>query len=67
MEGLILNLFEIIQIQYGHGAQTYAIANFIHKRKKTFKEYAQQYRELEAQVQPPLLERELVVMFINTL
>src|ERR1043165_5650194 len=34
---------------------------------ESFKEYAQKWRELAARVQPPLLERELIDMFMNTL
>ncbi|XP_050941529.1 uncharacterized protein LOC127149709 [Cucumis melo] len=34
---------------------------------ETFKEYAQRWRELVAQVQPPLTDKELTAIFINTL
>lgn len=34
---------------------------------ESFKGYAQRWRELAAKVQPPLLERELVDMFMSTL
>jgi len=34
---------------------------------ETFKEYAQRWRELASQVEPPLSERELVRIFISTL
>lgn len=34
---------------------------------ESFKEYAQKWRELAARVQPPMMERELVDMFMNTL
>src|SRR3954464_3471506 len=37
------------------------------KVDESFKEYAQRWRELASRVQPPLLERELVDMFMNTL
>ncbi|KAA0038979.1 uncharacterized protein E6C27_scaffold84G00600 [Cucumis melo var. makuwa] len=37
------------------------------KNVETFKEYAQRWRELAAQVQPPLTDKELMAMFINTL
>jgi len=37
------------------------------KNVETFKEYAQRWRELAAQVQPPLTDKELTAMFINTL
>lgn len=34
---------------------------------ESFKEYAQKWRELAARVQPPMLEREIVDMFMSTL
>ncbi|KAA0056810.1 Gag-pro-like protein [Cucumis melo var. makuwa] len=34
---------------------------------ENFKEYAHRWRELDAQVQPPLTDKELMAMFINTL
>ena len=34
---------------------------------ETFKEYAQRWRELAAQVQPPLTDKKLITMLINTL
>ncbi|KOM48109.1 hypothetical protein LR48_Vigan07g181300 [Vigna angularis] len=37
------------------------------KDNETFKEYAQRWRELVAQVEPPLFDREMVEMFVNTL
>ncbi|TYK05802.1 uncharacterized protein E5676_scaffold98G003080 [Cucumis melo var. makuwa] len=37
------------------------------KNVETFKEYAQRWRELASQVQPPLTNKELTAMFINTL
>ncbi|RDY10804.1 hypothetical protein CR513_04605, partial [Mucuna pruriens] len=35
--------------------------------QEVFKEYAQRWRELVAQVQPPLIEKEIVTMFIDML
>lgn len=37
------------------------------KTDESFKEYAQRWRGLVARVQPPLLKRELVDMFMSTL
>ncbi|XP_050900733.1 uncharacterized protein LOC127107491 [Lathyrus oleraceus] len=37
------------------------------KPDESFKEYAQRLRDLAARVQPPLLERELINMFVETL
>ncbi|XP_052727619.1 uncharacterized protein LOC108327319 [Vigna angularis] len=37
------------------------------KDNEIFKEYAQRWRELAAQVEPPLYDREMVAMFVNTL
>jgi len=37
------------------------------KRSETFKEYAQRWREFAAQVTPPLHEKEMITMFVETL
>ncbi|XP_052725976.1 uncharacterized protein LOC128194421 [Vigna angularis] len=37
------------------------------KDDESFKEYAQQWRELAAQVEPPLYDKEMVAMFVSTL
>lgn len=37
------------------------------KSTESFKEYAQRWRDKAAQVQPPLIDKELFAMFINTL
>lgn len=39
----------------------------IKRDRESFKEYAQCWRELASQVEPPLLEKELVNMFTDTL
>lgn len=43
------------------------LENLDQRNNEYFKEYAQRWRKLVARVQPPLLERELVDMFISTL
>ncbi|XP_047172662.1 uncharacterized protein LOC124840622, partial [Vigna umbellata] len=37
------------------------------KEEESFKEYAQRWRELAAQVEPPLYDKEMVAMFVSTL
>ncbi|EOX99283.1 Uncharacterized protein TCM_007907 [Theobroma cacao] len=37
------------------------------KQSENFKEYAQRWRDTAAQVQPPLTDKEMTVLFINTL
>ncbi|KAK9045149.1 hypothetical protein V6N11_059038 [Hibiscus sabdariffa] len=37
------------------------------KPNKSFRQYAQRWREVAAQVQPPLLENEVTLLFVNTL
>jgi hypothetical protein len=37
------------------------------KHKETFKEYAQRWRELAAQISPPLEEKEMMKTFLKTL
>jgi len=43
------------------------LQNMTKKSSKTFKEYAQRWRELTAQVEPPLYKKEMITMFIETL
>ncbi|XP_057452389.1 uncharacterized protein LOC130744214 [Lotus japonicus] len=43
------------------------LQNTLKKGSETFKEYAQRWRELASQVEPPLSEKEIVSMFIETL
>ena len=38
-----------------------------HRDKETFKEYAQRWRETAAQISPPLEEKEMTKIFLNTL
>jgi len=39
----------------------------VKKECETFKEYAQWWRELAAQVAPPMVEREMITMMVDTL
>jgi len=43
------------------------LQNMAKQISETFKEYAQRWRELAAQVEPPLYEKEMITMFIETL
>jgi len=43
------------------------LQNMAKKSSKTFREYAQRWRELATQVEPPLYEKEMITMFIETL
>ncbi|XP_058757655.1 uncharacterized protein LOC131630928 [Vicia villosa] len=43
------------------------LQNLSQKANESFKEYAQKWRELAARVQPPMLEREMMDLFTNTL
>ncbi|RDY03890.1 hypothetical protein CR513_12468, partial [Mucuna pruriens] len=43
------------------------LQNMLKKEQEGFKEYAQRWCELAAQVQPLIIEREMVTMFIDTL
>ena len=37
------------------------------KDNESFKEYAQRWRDLAAQVAPPMMEREMITMIVDTL
>ncbi|XP_058766813.1 uncharacterized protein LOC131640437 [Vicia villosa] len=43
------------------------LQNMAQKEKESFKEYAQRWRELASQVEPPLSEKELTSLFMDTL
>ncbi|KAA3465494.1 Gag-pro-like protein [Gossypium australe] len=43
------------------------LQNMEKKPSKSFRQYAQRWREIATQVQPPLLEKETTMLFINTL
>jgi len=43
------------------------LQNMSKRNNETFKEYAQRWRELAAQVEPPLHDKEMVTMFMGTL
>ncbi|XP_017976457.1 PREDICTED: uncharacterized protein LOC108661972 [Theobroma cacao] len=44
-----------------------SLQNMEKKPTESFKEYAQRWRNVASQVQPPLTEKETIVMFVNTL
>ena len=43
------------------------LQNMIKRESESFKEYAQRWRDLAAQVAPPMVEREMVTMMVDTL
>ncbi|KAH1238751.1 hypothetical protein GmHk_08G023360 [Glycine max] len=43
------------------------LQNMVKKESETFKEYAQRWRDLAAQVAPPMVKREMITMMVNTL
>src|SRR4051812_37560486 len=43
------------------------LQNMSQKKDESFKEYAQRWREMASRVQPPLMEKELVDIFMSTL
>jgi len=43
------------------------LQNMVKKESETFKEYAQRWRDLAAQVTPPMVEREIITMMVDTL
>ncbi|KAA3462638.1 RNA-directed DNA polymerase (Reverse transcriptase), Ribonuclease H-like protein [Gossypium australe] len=43
------------------------LQNMEKKQSKSFRQYTQRWREVATQVQPPLLEKETTMLFINTL
>ncbi|XP_052880557.1 uncharacterized protein LOC128286847 [Gossypium arboreum] len=57
--------------QYGHvtdmAPDRITLQNMEKKQGEGFRQYAQRWREVATQVQPPLLEKETTSLFINTL
>ena len=57
--------------QYGHVADIapdrITLQNMEKKHNEIFRQYAQRWREVATQVQPPLLEKETIMLFINTM
>lgn len=49
------------------GTNQTQLQSLVQKPDESFKEYAQRWRELASRVQPPLLEKYLVDMFMGTL
>ena len=43
------------------------LQNVCKKGHKSFKEYAQRWRDLVAQVAPPITEKEIITMIVDTL
>ena len=41
--------------------------NMCKREHESFKEYAQRWRDLAAQVAPPMMERKMITMIVNTL
>ncbi|XP_052875301.1 uncharacterized protein LOC108458914 [Gossypium arboreum] len=65
------DLAQAFMKQYGHvtdiAPDRITLQNMEKKPSETFKQYAQRWREIVMQVQPPLLEKETTMLFINTL
>jgi len=43
------------------------LQNMCKREHESFKEYAQRWKDLVAQVAPPMMEREMITMIVNTL
>ncbi|XP_052477110.1 uncharacterized protein LOC105797447 [Gossypium raimondii] len=65
------DLVQAFMKQYRHvmdiAPDRIVLQNIEKKPNESFRQYAQRWREVIAQVQPPLLEKEITMLFINTL
>ncbi|XP_052882760.1 uncharacterized protein LOC108458660 [Gossypium arboreum] len=65
------DLAQAFMKQYGHitdiAPDRITLQNMKKKPSESFRQYAQRWREVATQVQPPLLEKETTMLFINTL
>lgn len=64
-------MFPISEVQNRFNAEIapdrYELQRMHKKGNETFRMYAQRWRELAAQVKPPMAEKEMVRAFLNTL
>ncbi|XP_040952746.1 uncharacterized protein [Gossypium hirsutum] len=71
MIGSWRDLAQAFMKQYSHVTDMVpdriTLQNIEKKPNESFRQYAQRWREVAVQVQPPLLERETTMLFINTL
>jgi len=58
---------QAIQVQYEHCSDRISLSNLEKRDKESIREYAQRWRDLAAQVHLPLLDKEMVTLFANTL
>ncbi|XP_016747539.2 uncharacterized protein [Gossypium hirsutum] len=65
------DLVQAFMKQYGHitdiALDRITLQNLEKKPSESFRQYARRWREVATQVQPPLLEKETTMLFINTL
>ncbi|XP_016721860.1 uncharacterized protein [Gossypium hirsutum] len=65
------DLAQAFMKQYGHitdiAPDQITLQNMEKKPSESFRQYAQRWREAATQVQPPLLEKEITMLFVNTL
>ncbi|KAA3478122.1 Gag-pro-like protein [Gossypium australe] len=65
------DLAQAFMKHYGHvtdiAPDRIMLQNMEKKSGESFRKYAQRWREVAMQVQPPLLEKEMTMLFINTL
>ncbi|XP_017644323.1 uncharacterized protein LOC108484960 [Gossypium arboreum] len=65
------DLAQAFMKQYGHvtdiAPDRITLQSMEKKPNESFRQYAQRWREVATQVQPPLLEKETTILFINTL
>ena len=62
---------KVFLVQYKHMTDTapdrMLLQNMEKKANESFREYAHKWRDLAAQVQPPMTDKEVNKMFLNTL
>lgn len=65
------DLAQAFMKQYSHvtdmALDRITLQNIDKKSSESFRQYTQRWREVAVQVQPPLLEKEMTMLFINTL
>jgi len=64
---LITAFLRLYQYNSEMAANRTRMQNMIKQESESFKEYAQHWRDLAAQVSPPMVEREMVTMMVDTL
>ena len=64
---LMVAFIRLYQYNSDMGPDRMELQNMCKKEHETFKEYAKRWRDLAAQVAPPMMEKEMIIIIVDTL